>query len=189
MGRTMRRLILLQLCLCLFAGVASAEFRGIPWGASMQEVLESEGEPIDRSADGLVYETEIGGLAAHASFHFVGDRLVAALYYFTEQYASYNSYIDDFRRIKKLLIRKYRDPKEDVVRWEDDLFKNNPEDWGTAVAIEHLKFLAEWETDNSNITHMLLGKNYKVTHTIAYHSLSMGNLWYQMRETEDLEQL
>ena len=174
MGRTMRRLILLQLCLCLFAGVALAEFRGIPWGASMREVIESEGEPIERSADGLVYETEIAGLSANARFHFVGDRLGGGTYDFTEVTAA-RPYFDDFREIDVFLYKKYRKPT--------DIF----EDGGA----EYLYFSTTWVAYDSIISHIfiLADDNLKLTHCIEYKPISLGQFEEQKNEAEALKQL
>ena len=189
MGRTMRRLILLQLCLFLFAGVASAEFRGIPWGASMQEVLESEGEPINKNEAIMQYKVEIGGLSADAAFSFIDNRLVSGHYFFSEQHSNRNLFLEDFNRVRELLTKKYQKPSYDRVHWNQKFYKNDPEHWGTAVAAGHLALLVQWETADSRIHQMLSGDNLEIRHSIRYTSLSLGHLEEQKNEAEALKQL
>ena len=169
----MRRLILLQLFLPLFATVTSAEFQGLAWRTSMQEVLASEGEPINRDKDSLVYELEFGSLPARAFFHFVNNRLAKAGYNFASDHASPDSYLDDFDRIQAILIGKHQEPKDNKIHWINDLYKNDRRNWAPALASEHLVLMTTWETKESKITHVMSGRNGKIIHWVRYESLSL----------------
>ena len=147
----------------------------------MQEVLESEGKPIEEDEipwnsiqdvieeayeSSLFYETEIGALSAYAIFGFEQDRLVEGSYIFTGTHATYTdadmtqyAYVHDFHQIKRLLTKKYQEPTDEYV---DD---------------ERLHLSAEWTTEDSRISHILMRVNDKIVHHLSYS------------ESQDLKQL
>ncbi len=109
------------------------------------------------------------------------------MYLFTEQHTNKNDFIDDYHRLKKLLVKKYGKPSKDTHTWKNDLFKDDPQDWGMAICVGDLVYYSEWETQNTNIFLFLTGGNYEINHLIRYASKQLEEEVEKAREEETLE--
>ncbi|MBA7586386.1 hypothetical protein ES708_28384 [subsurface metagenome] len=157
--------------LILFAEEVKYDFRKTNWGMSKEEVKATEdkkpGSEIDNT---IAYRVKIDGDEYICGYTFLEDKLYNAGYVFTGKHSNRNLYIDDYKRLKEILIKKYGKPKDEIVFWSDDLFKNDRSQWGLAVSIGDLSYGAGWETPTTKIELMLWGDNYKISLVLAYDS-------------------
>ncbi len=58
---------------------------------------------------------------------------------FKEKHSNDNLYITDYNSLVSSLPGKYGEPKSQDALWSDKLFKDDPEDYGFAIAIGHAK--------------------------------------------------
>jgi len=174
-------------------------FRNTKWGMTKQEVIRSEGNKEIQVNDkkGLTYLDTIATKEFQLWYHFVDNKLVLAAYALMEEHTNSNKYIEDYEEMKDLLIKEYGDPKDtwfngeeySEMAWSNDLYKNEPQHWGTAVSIGHLDFQCCWETTETEITLRLTGDNYKLNLLIAYRSKEFKDLMDKDKKKEVKEKL
>lgn len=174
--------------LCLFAGAAWAQdsdgydFRKTKWGMTPAQVKASES--MDPTAQGgtetydliILYSVSVAGLNTQLGYHFVSNKLVSGAYIIQESYVNRNQHIADYNKIKEILTRKYGPPSTDDVVWNNDLFKDDPQNYGTAVATGHLAYQSTWETPDTEIKLTLRGENFKVLHGVMYEDKKSKSL-------------
>ena len=149
----------------------SFEFRGLKWGSTREEVKSIIKDAIlYDEAENLMYSSDVSGLDAQLVFWFKSGKMNAIAYIFKEPHSSRNLYIEDYEKIKSLLIEKYGLPADEQERWLDDLYKDDPNDKGMAIAIGHLVISSIWRFPDTEITHGLTGDNYEITHLLSYKS-------------------
>ena len=156
----------------------TADWTGGPfdleWGDSLAAAEERIGLPL-RKASGFYATpepTSIGRLPAYVSVHFdESGRLWRAQVLFAEKhsFSSYGEYREDFFYAKELLESKYG-PGEQHLLWLNDLYRDDPQDWVSAVSLGHLHWAWTWESRDTSIELGLLGGDRKVTHRVLYTS-------------------
>lgn len=87
------------------------------------------------------------------------------------------------------MTKKYGKPDLDKIVWKNDLFKDNKQDWGTAISVGHLVYGAEWNTPTTQIIMMLHGDNYKITLIIGYYSKELKEWAKRIKEKETSKDL
>lgn len=152
--------------------LGSGDFRGIAWGAARSEVAASQSNPTFQSEDLLVYTERLVGLAADAIYIFVAGRLVRGKYMFTEVFTSPNRYLDAFESVRTLFERKYGPSPNNRQIWHDNLYRNDPGDWGLAVERGDLTLMAEWATSTTEIGLLLHGNDYEAKLVVEYESIA-----------------
>jgi len=178
-------LILVISTLVLFAEEAKYDFRKTNWGMSKEQVKTMEDKKPDFEADTwLGYFVTISGKDFRCFYSFLEDKLYKSGYSFTGKHTNKNHYITDYKNLKESLTKKYGKPKTDIVLWENDLFKNNKEKWGTAISIGHLLYRATWETPTTTIALALSGDNYEIGLNIYYESKELEEWVKQTKEKE-----
>jgi len=168
----------------------SISFRKSTWGCSKEIVKAQEDkEIIYEDDDAIIYKGSISNLECSIIFIFTSEKLIRGRYYFDENHSNTNSYIDDYQLIKKLLIEKYGNPKEDEQIWKNDLYKDDYTGWGMAISLGHMYYYAKWETDQTEIFIQLYGDNYKIKHVIDYTSKALGALEDEISNAKAKEEL
>lgn len=159
------------------SAIVDPDFRNAKWGMSKEEVISSEqSQPDESSKDSIIYyEREVAGFDAILGYSFTDNRLSSGLYVINTKHTNDNDYIDDYDNIKKALISKYGTPDADRVNWKNDLFKDDPQDYGLAVAVGDLEYTSVWEKQNGSITLHLSGDNYDITLGLLYMSKEARN--------------
>lgn len=152
----------------------NADIFGLAWGMTMDDVLKIHPAPAERAPNALYYKTNINGNDAIASASFVGNKLSDVTYVFHVEHANNLSYVNDFTSMDTLLTQKYGKPTEARLIWTDDLYRNDPSEWGMAVVTGRLTYRSEWVTARSKIIHALVGDNFKATHGISYSSIALA---------------
>jgi hypothetical protein len=153
------------------------DFRSAHWGDSAAAVKSYESAKLlEAAADGLAYDGETAGLKASILYQFVDDKLVSGGYVFNGRHVNTNLFINEYTALQGLLKEKYGAPKAEKMVWHSDLFRNDPAQWGTAVASGALTYFSAWETPETKITLVLTGDNFKVNFGLQYRSRRLENL-------------
>jgi hypothetical protein len=150
------------------------------WGMSEAEVkaiVEGEPQAVD---GGFAVDTTVAGHPAGVMYGFTQDKLTLVIVLFMDSHMEPNKYLADWQTISDLLTEKYGTPSDQEWVWLNDLFKDDPDQYGTAIAAEQLVVYRTWRTDQTEIEHSLQGKGFDVIHKILYTSRSHD----QMRERE-----
>jgi len=153
------------------------DFRWSHWGENRTAVKASEeGASIEEGTEAISLKAEIAGLNSDVVYSFVDDRLVGGAYLINSPHMNANLYIDEFRTLKGLLTDKYGKPSVDRTAWSDDLYRNDPQHWGTAVSAGHVAFIAGWKQPETEIQLILRGDNFKVQLGAIYKSIKLAKL-------------
>jgi hypothetical protein len=154
------------------------DFRNTFWGMTQYEVEQAEGGTvIEKSDDWLIfYDADVGGMSATIAYGFDNGELSNGMYMFEAEHNNGNAYIDDFTDLKDQLIDLYGQPIVYELLWTDDLFKNDPQNYGVAVSYGHLSYLATWETESTQLTLHLHGDNHDTSLTLIYGQVGGGGL-------------
>lgn len=157
-------------------------FNGYKWGASIDDVVAGEitddmvedvdyGLPNSNSKRLIIASTQVAGFKASAFYTFSDEgKLVEGGYLLKEEHANNNKYYDDYKSLVKKVQSLYGDG-EDHELWSDDLFKDDPNDIGIAIASEGVAFLHKWTAeDGSNIICSCSGSNYNISIGIRYEA-------------------
>ena len=152
-------------------------FRKARWGLSKEQVKGLESAEAEyESDDGLGYAGNIVGLDCLILYIFVQNQLVRAKYVIAEKHSNKNDYIDDFKALKRALIKKYGKPESDETYWSQDLFKDEPQRWGLAISVGQMSMYTNWATEETAIILALAGDNAKVKLGIEYTSVKLKSL-------------
>jgi hypothetical protein len=145
-------------------------FRNASWGMTRDEVIKSEGKGPDRPDELLlVYDdVTVSDMNCVLAYKFDKDKLIGGIYYFAEAHTNENDYITDYATLVAGLTEKYGEPTTSKVNWKNDLFKDEPQDYGLAVSIGDLEYQSIWNLDNANIICSLYGDNYKISLAVVY---------------------
>jgi len=166
------------------------DFRNASWGMSMQQVMATEaGEPASKDGTSLVYLVTVASLSCGAVYTFVDGKLAYGGYVFSVQHSNRNGYIDDYEKIKGLLSQKYGTPAMDRTVWLNDLYKDDKDDWGMAIAVGHLTYYTSWNLPHTTVLQALKGDNYEITHLIRYSSTELAEATEAADRKNNLEGL
>ena len=131
---------------------------------------------LDNGVEYFAYSSKVATLSAFIGYYFVEDKLYSTRYIFNDKHSNKNDYVSDFKKINEILIDKYGEPDDTDTIWKNDLYKNRPQDYGLAVSIGHLVYYSSWKNDETTITLLLSGNNYKIQHNVQYVSKSLKSL-------------
>jgi hypothetical protein len=166
------------------------DFRDTKWGMTRAQVKASEkGEPIHDEDRLLVYKGKILDKSCDIVYIFVDNKLIRAKYFLTVEHTYKNKYIQDYDDLKSALINKYGKPVDDRISWQNDLYKNDPSNWGMAVAVGHVSYFSKWETETTEILNVLMGDNYEISSGIEYSSRKLYELEKKADEKKALNDL
>jgi len=165
-------------------------FRKTTWGMSKEQVEKTETKEIAYEEEGILgYEGSILDFDCKIVYVFAEGKLVKTRYIITEKHSNRNEYIKDYYTLKTILSKKYGEPLELEEVWLKDLYKDDPEDWGLAISIGQLFYMAEWKTLETSIILSLDGDNYEIMLAIQYRSKELGELEEKEKERRALEDL
>jgi hypothetical protein len=153
------------------------DFRKSRWGMTVAEVKSSEkGNILHEKPDLVIYAGTVDKYNCHIGYIFAAGKLVRAKYIFTDEHINKNNFLDDFDSVKTILTGKYGAPKSDDTFWSDDLYKDDPDNWGMAVSAGHMTKFTKYETDSTAIILALTGENFEVSFGIEYSSKVLRSL-------------
>jgi len=169
-------------------------FRKSNWNDSKSQVIASEtinlAEQESQGFEMLYGETTLMGLDVIVLYYFADNMLVKGAYVITEKHSNRNDYIEDYKTMKELLIRKYGKPNKDKQVWKIDRYKDDPSEYGFAVSLGHLIYYTWWNLDGGEtIGTNLTGENYEILHSITYESPNYGEILDNIKSKTVLEDL
>ena len=142
------------------------------WGMSIEQVLKLEGKPsVRENAEGVEiigYQKKVIDKDCLVGYLFVDNKLFKTQYNFAEHHFDKLLYLDDYEKIKNLVAQKYGEPEGEAVDWKDPQFKNDSNNWGTALALGHVEYRSRWQTSESDIVLSLFKVNKDVIMRIEY---------------------
>lgn len=141
---------------------------GLRWGETQAAIQKIKGTPASSDATSLTYDTSVSGLDALAFLNFVNGKLSSVTYIFTTKHTDDNLYINNFDSVDTALQQKYGKANQHGVYWRNDLYKDDRAHWGLAIATGQMYMDSSWETDDTEISHRLVGDNFNVTHGVRY---------------------
>lgn len=155
----------------------AADFRGSRWGSSLDEVLSAESvPPTVSSSDSLRFNATLSDMSMDVLYFFIDRRLVRAKYFVTETYLNESRYILKRQDLEELLSEKYGKPTEHDQFWHDDLYRDDPSEWGAAVSRGDLSWFVTWETPSTKVVLALSGEDYECHLQIEYSSTALAGL-------------
>jgi hypothetical protein len=150
-------------------------FRGLSWGVSKETVRASRGAaPTAETATALQYSSTLNNEPIDELFIFHEDRLARGKCINTAGYVNDNTYLSSFSALKDLLIEKYGTPERDQEFWSNDLFRDDVDSWGTALASGHLARFVRWVKPSGDVWLVLKGENYEVEFELEYNSSALA---------------
>lgn len=156
--------------------VKNPDFRNTNWGMSMSEVQKHEDiELTKEDATTLAGKTSIAGLSTQLGYIFFKNQLAQAIYMINENHSNDTEYISDYEDLKNLLVEKYGKPSMDEIFWKNDLYEDDPENYGMAISVGHLTYMSKWDFSDTNLILILSGDNYDINFGIAYYSKELEN--------------
>lgn len=163
------------------------EFRKAFFGMSKDEVKKLESEkPLHETAEILFYEDTLFGINCNYGYLFIKDKLAKGVYLFSGErnpHSNKTDYVRDYENIKIKIIEKYGKPKIDKTIWKDDLYKDDPSEWGMAVAVGDLIKYSTWERPEVEMSLELYGDNHDITLKLDYKHPNFE----KMKEAADKE--
>ncbi len=155
----MKRIISVFLLVLTSMSAHAGDFRSSDWGMSPSEVRATEPgvEWLELGGNNIAFQSSVNSLDATVGYVFTNGVLSRGAYIFNESHSNRTEYISDYNGLAALLDKKYGEPVKTQVVWLDDLYKDDPSDWGMAIATGDLKYYKRWETETTKIQMSLLG--------------------------------
>lgn len=168
----MRRSLLI-LSFFIATNVEAQDVRNLKWGWNQSQVKVAEKfKLIQQKQDQLSYEGSISGKKYLVLYTFINNQLVSAFMLFQEKYINKNNYIVEYEGLKERLTAKYPEVILDKIEWNNDLYKDRPDDIGMACSVGHVRFNSEFYSED-NLTQVFLnckGENFDIGLSIYYIS-------------------
>lgn len=159
------------------------------WGMSTSQVKELYPEAHLHQGQLFLLDQHIGADAASIVFKFTEQKLTSVWVKMEETYVNDNNYVDEYGRLKELLTKKYGVPSEDHQHWSSNLYRDNPDHVGMAVASGQLRLGSSWETQSTSIKLVCSGENFKSSVIAWYTSKEFASSEQQNEEKADLSNL
>ena len=158
-------------------------FRDVAWGEkkSVVDAAVTKGltENVDYYIDDdttIITEASVAGYDAHIYYMFDDNQTFdSAAYILDEKHSNDNQYYYDYEDLVDKLTDKYGEPDYSYADWDDDLYRDDPKDWGFAVACGDVEFSSSWQDKEGNtILLVLSGDNYEISTHLIYYSGKRG---------------
>lgn len=166
------------------------DFRVAKWGDSKAVVMKKEGKTNLSPIDNIYYFSDfVAGISCDVAYIFTNDKLSMAKYLFNPTHSNKNDFIKDYQDLVNLMTDKYGKPGYNTTEWSNFLYKDDPDDYGFAVSLGHLLYIAGWYGQTTEITVALYGENYKISLIIEYISKKYKEIrekTYIQNKTKDL---
>jgi hypothetical protein len=176
--------------LLLSSKVHSNDFRGFSWGKPIEFIKNNEkAKLLHETPDALMYGGELDGLSVYIIYKFTDKKFSEGSYINNGSHTNKNFFIDDYKKLKQLLTKKYGKPKEDEIIWGNTIFKDDEKNWGRGVSYGYLTYVASWQSENTNIITSLSGDNSEISHGIIYTDKATEITNKKIEETKTLDKL
>lgn len=154
-------------------------FRGYDWGTSYDVVFENE-ITSQNLAEGIEYIAEdnsifrfyddVAGYKMSAIYTFKDGGLFTGIYRLIEDHSNLTQYYYDFQDLADKFTILYGEPSRIEEIWLDDLYKDDPSDWGMSFATGRTVYRDTWTDDFGNtLILMIRGDNHEITVAMGYY--------------------
>lgn len=168
----------------------SDNFRGIPWGSTKEQILAKDSSPRKETGDDyLVLSGQLSDINVDITYFFWRGHFIKGTYATLDAYNDFAGYLEKYDYIKRVLIKKYGQPKIDLRNWNDVTYKNKPERWLMALGKGHVKYFAIWQKDNIVISIELGAVSAKPGIKIEYYIDNFDTEMQQVDDTDILRDL
>lgn len=165
-------------------------FRKTNWGMSKRQVKTTESLQIEEESDDvLVYGGQLLGRNAFIVFLFVNGKLARGRYVISQEHSNLTDFITDYDALRNSLMKKYGEPEQSQTVWKNELYKDDPSEWGDAISYGHLVYYSTWENSETIVSLILCGENYEIQLTIEYESKELKPLLERHLEQQALDEL
>lgn len=159
-----------------FSGYRSAGgYAETRWGM-MPEEVKKRVNGLSGDSKRLLRKDKVAGLEAVTGFVFTQGRLTSVVVVVTEQHTASQRHVEDFLRLKELLVKKYGDPEseEDVV-WNSEAHREmlGTDNLGAQVLLGQAKLESKWDAQTTGIVLQCTGDKLKVQNGVTYVSLEL----------------
>lgn len=169
-------------------------FRNYEWGTQFDEIYEKEVSEKNLSPDDYI-EGDVGGYRGltilsgdvagyKASIIFTFDDnngLNGGMYLLNTEHSNLTQYYKDYETLVDKYTSVYGIPSDVKEIWKDDLYKDDPSEWGMSIATGKTVFYTKWDDDKGNsVDIMLTGDNYEISTLISYEAGA-----YEVKENVD----
>lgn len=169
-----------------FAAEEKFDFRKTRWGMTKEEIMKAEiTNPVFDEKNAVAFSDKVADINVYVFYIFVDNVLVSASYLTNNIHSNTLEYISDYDKLFKILKEKYGEPVKDKTVWRNDLFRNDPQSWGTAVAAGHLAKSAEWDLNDTKVILGLTGDNYKIIFGVLYQGKKYKKLVEEQSKKEN----
>lgn len=153
------------------------DFKGARWGMSPEEVgaKGTVTDPTQRTHLVMAKECKVAGFPCIAGYGFLDGKLAKGVYTFVQTHSEPSDFLQDYKDLRDGLVAKYGDPIVDQTLWKKDTFKDDPGNWGLAVAMGQMVKVALWKTNRTNIQLGLMGDNSDISLGMVYYDLVRGD--------------
>ena len=74
------------------------------------------------------------------------------------------------------------------IVWDNDLYKDDREEWGFAVSLGHLTYVTLWLLNRTEVFLSLSGDNYDINLNLTYNSRTLKDGLEEKKLLDDLDQ-
>lgn len=179
-------IVLLLTASLVYSGGPAFKVRNSEFGMSLKQVVNIEKEKLlEKGDDYLFYSTTMNNYDYRLLYNFVDNKLYRIIYSLNENFVNMNNYITSYKDMKDKLTEKYGKPTGEEENWNNDLYKDDAENYGLAVSIGHLSYTTYWVTNNIEIHMLLSGEEYKVTSLIYYIDTNLAKIADDKKNNEE----
>lgn len=146
------------------------DFRNVKWGMSESQVKKLEKIKLDKNKNHLSGMAKVGGYDALLQYTFGSGKLTGATYLYIIEHYIPNQYLDDYNKIKDILISKYGRPSVDTTEWKSEASQAAFKDDGLAISFGQLELRCIWHVGKTSIIHTIRGRDSKVLIGTSYFS-------------------
>jgi len=194
MKRIVIGLFFLLISVLAYTENSTKDFRNCTWGMSKKEVMKAEGivekDIVFQDSTLIAISSTIATYPCYIVYIYSSDKLVRTKYSFNVEHSNNNLYYTiDYPAIKELLSKKYGSPIKDNRYWSRDLYKDDSDSYGMAIAVGDLSLYTNWENESTELILYLTGDNYVITFGVEYTSKNLRNLEAEKTEKEAVENL
>ena len=152
------------------------DFRNVNWGMPKEEVkMNEEADLFSEKEDYLYYTVNLNNYFFLLEYLFQDNRLVRSKYVLLDTFVIKNKYIDILEEFKEDIISNYGNLFDEEMIWKNDLCKDAPNKYGTAVMLDYLSYYYKWKT-NETLIWLLLTGDGETSITLGMQFLSQEHL-------------
>lgn len=165
----MKKIFSILMVFMAVSAIQAQDFRKASWGMSKTQVKAIETLAIvEEDPEFIFYETTLAGHDVYLGYFFINEKLTRARYVINEIYMNKQEYIEDYKYLNAMLVKKYGEPSIEEEIWrENSTWKD---DKAFALSVGDLEMFTSYSTPKSTITMILYSEDLAIGNIIEYSS-------------------